>query len=150
MFWARCGAFTPSTQRQRQVELYEFEAACISVRHLHVRDQKRVSESLELELQTIMTCHVGARNPNLGWMKDQQVLLPGEASLQALQKKTLLSAVGSVAGCSTSLCKASRAPHTYTKILLSGNLCELLGFESPFKHEVVLRSFLAISNCTKS
>ncbi|KAM7328484.1 hypothetical protein ACRRTK_012576 [Alexandromys fortis] len=42
----------------------------------------KVSDSLELELQTVVSCHVGAWELNLGPLGEQSVLLTTEPSLQ--------------------------------------------------------------------
>ena len=45
------------------------------VYHMHVwypKNQKNESEALELELQTVVSCHVGARNQTLVVWKSNQ------------------------------------------------------------------------------
>lgn len=55
--------------------------ACMSVHHMRVwcrGGQRRVSDPLELELQTVVSHHVGVP------LEEQPVLLIAESSLQAL------------------------------------------------------------------
>jgi hypothetical protein len=43
----------------------------------------RVSDPLELELQTVASCHMDAGNWTLGPLEEQPVLLTAELSLQS-------------------------------------------------------------------
>lgn len=40
------------------------------------------SDPLDLESYMVVSCQIGFREPNLGLLKDQEVLLPGEPLLQ--------------------------------------------------------------------
>jgi hypothetical protein len=46
------------------------------------RGQKRVSDLLELELEIVASCHVGAGNQTWALQEEQAVLLTGEPPLQ--------------------------------------------------------------------
>ena len=62
-----------------------FSCICVCVPHTHsVQEcQKKMSDPLELELQTVVSCHVGAGNQTLVLLQGQ-VLLPTALCLQPL------------------------------------------------------------------
>lgn len=53
--------------------------------HAVPKDQKRVLDSLELELQVVVGCHVSTVLLNLGPLEEQPVRLSSEPSLEPWQ-----------------------------------------------------------------